>query len=325
MADERDEGPVGPEDEGFLEVRVGDDEGGARVDAWLPRALPGVSRSRARFLAEEGRVRLGGRVLRKGDRVPAGARIEVRESPCAREELRAIPADDPRVATLVDEDGLVVLDKPAGMPAVPIRPGERGTVANVLAHRHPEALMFDPVEGGLLQRLDQETSGLCAAAVTEEAYELLLALRREVGFEKGYLALVAGAPEEGRLLDGAIGPAPGDRRRVRVVTREEAEAAGAQPAETFIDEVEPVPGGLSLVVARTRTGRRHQVRAHLAAAGHPLAGDHLYGGPDIPGLSRHFLHAHELAVPHPQGDRILRVGSPLPEDLRSVLEGLFPT
>ncbi|HJK97422.1 MAG TPA: RluA family pseudouridine synthase [Polyangiaceae bacterium LLY-WYZ-14_1] len=313
--------------DGPLRIELGPGEAGSRVDAWLPRALPGVSRSRARHLAEEGRIRLaGGRVLRKGDRLPAGAVVLVDESPAAREEIRAIPADDPRVETVFDEDGLVVLSKPPGMPTVPLRPGEVGTVANVLAARHPEALGFDPVEGGLLQRLDRDTSGLLVAAVVESVYELLLAVRRGVGFEKGYLALVAGSPAPETLLDGAIAPVPGDDRRVRVLPPEQdpEEVAGALAAASFIEAVDPLPDDLALVLVRAVTGRRHQIRAHLAAAGHPLVGDTLYGGPERSGLNRHFLHAHELALPHPTEESVIRVRSPLPEDLQAVLTPLYP-
>lgn len=290
-------------------------EAGARLDRWLADRLPAVGRRGARALCDAGRVRDGGgRRLPKATRVEAGHVVRVEGAAAAAGPRAAIPGDDPRVRVAHADGAVVVLDKPPGMATVPLAPGETGTVANVLAARFPETAAIDPVERGLLQRLDRDTSGLVAAARTPAAFERLLAARRAGAFRKTYVAVVAGAPAGPGVLDGPIEDAGRGRARV---------AAGGRSAQTRILDVTPVfglPFPAALVRVEARTGARHQVRVHLAHAGHPLLGDAAYGGPAVPGLGRHALHAAGLVLPGAPGEAPVAVESPLPPDLGTLVD-----
>jgi len=289
-----------------------------RLDRALAR-LFGVSRGRAMEWIAEDRVRVDGRRAAKGAQVGPGARVSVRRPP------PDAPAPQPELPVrIVHADGqVVVADKPAGMPSHPLKPGETGTAANALVGRFPELASVGPAprEGGLVHRLDTDTSGLLLAARTDAAHALLRAQFAARTVEKGYLALAAGELHAGGEIDVPLAHDPHDARKVRAASDPEwAEAHEARPASTrFTPALRRA--GFTLVDVEIATGVLHQIRAHLAFIGHPLAGDALYGGPELPGLSRHFLHAARLAFAHPDGSRP-RFDSPLPEDLASVLEAL---
>ena len=215
---------------------------------------------------------------------------------------------------------VVVADKPAGMPSHPLKPGEKGTAANALVGRFPELASVGPQlrEGGLVHRLDTDTSGLLLAARTEAAYAMLRAQFTARSVEKGYLALAQGEIHAGGEI--ALPLAHDGPRMTAISDPEYAEAHGARPAVTRFTPVER-RGGFTLLDIEIPTGVMHQIRAHLAFIGHPLAGDSLYGGPLLPGLDRHFLHASRLAFAHPDGSRA-RFESPLPPDLSAALAAL---
>ncbi|MHB1843674.1 MAG: RluA family pseudouridine synthase [Deltaproteobacteria bacterium] len=282
--------------------------GGERLDVFVARGLS-ASRARVKSAFELGEVRVDGRRARKGDRTVAGTRVRVRlpDEPGA-------PVPEPELPlSPVREDGwLVAVDKPPGVATHPLRPGERGTLANAVSARYPEcaAAGDEPREGGACHRLDRETSGLVLFARKREAYEHV---RRELSLgraEKIYLGLVNGEPEaEGRCElplaskgDGAPRVGPLDGRPARTSFRRLATS-----------------GGFSLLEVRIETGVRYQIRAHLAALGFPLAGDAVYGGGEAPAaLGRHLLHANRLSLEHPAGGRFEAMAS-LPEDARRCL------
>jgi 23S rRNA pseudouridine1911/1915/1917 synthase len=294
---------------------------GAQQDR-LDRAVAklfGVSRGRAMDWIADDRVRVNGRRAPKGAQVAAGARISVRLPP----PDAPAPQPDLPIRIVHADRHLVVADKPAGMPSHPLKPGETGTAANALVGRFPELARVGPSarEGGLVHRLDTDTSGLLLAARTDAAYAALRAQFAARSVEKGYLALVAGELHAGGEVDVPLAHDPGDARRVRPASDPEwAAAHGARAASTRFMPVER-RGGFTLVEVEIPTGVLHQIRAHLAFIGHPLAGDALYGGPALPGLWRHFLHASRLGFAHPDGSRA-RFDSELPPDLAAVLAGL---
>ncbi len=285
-----------------------------RLDKTVAR-LFGISRGRAMEWIAEGRVRVDGRRAPKGAPAPPGARISVEKPPPDQ------PAPEPDLPIrIVHADAhLVVADKPAGMPSHPLKPGENGTAANALVGRFPELAQVGPSprEGGLVHRLDTDTSGLLLAARTDAAHAMLRAQFSGRSVDKGYLALVAGEIHAGGEIALPLLHDPRDPRRMQAASDPAyAEEHGARPAVTLFTPVER-RGGFTLLDVEIPTGVMHQIRAHLAFIGHPLAGDVLYGGPDLPGLSRHFLHAARLAFAHPDGSRA-RYESPLPADLSSV-------
>ena len=285
----------------------------------LVASLFGVSRGRAMEWIAEGRVRVDGRRTPKGFTVPQGARVSVERPPPDQ------PAPQPELPIRIvhADQCLVIADKPAGMPSHPLKPGEKGTAANALVGRFPELASVGPSarEGGLVHRLDTDTSGLLLAARTEAAHAMLRAQFTARTVEKGYLALAAGELHAGGEIALPLLHDPRDSRKMQAASDPAyAEEHGARPALTTFTPRER-RGGFTLLEVEIATGVMHQIRAHLAFIGHPLAGDPLYGGPLLPGLSRHFLHAARLGFLHPDGSRA-RFESPLPAELAQVLAAL---
>lgn len=294
-----------------LAIRVGDGEAG-RVDLIVARRFPEVGRRRVAALFRAGLVRIDGRVARKGDHAAAGAMVTVAEPPASGEALRPVAEDEASIAVLFLDEHLVALGKPAGMPSHPLIAAERGTVANVVAARFPECLAVadDPREAGLAHRLDRDTSGVLLVARDRATW---LALRAAFGrrdIDKRYLALVQGAASRGASM------APLATRAGRAVI----DAAGL-PAHSEWSVRERFAEHTLLEVT-THTGRMHQVRAHLADAGWPIAGDELYGGAPLPGLRGHFLHASSVGFAHPIGGAAVRIDAPLPADRAALLRSM---
>jgi 23S rRNA pseudouridine1911/1915/1917 synthase len=292
--------------------------GGERLDLFVGRAL-GLSRARVKRLFEGGAVRVDGRPGKKGQVVQAGQRVEVAlESVEAVAEAPAlVPEPDAPLAVLHEDEALVFVDKPGGQPSHPLQPGETGTVANALVARYPEcaAAGEDPREGGLCHRLDVDTSGVLLAARSRAAWEAIRAAFSSgasgEAVDKRYWAVVTGPLAEEGEID-----LPLRHHHDRVEPAVDGE--GARPARSDF-RVLARAGDAALVEVRIHTGVLHQVRAHLAAIGAPVLNDALYGGRAEPGLDRFFLHARSLEVTHPVTRQRLRVESPLPEELREVL------
>ncbi len=280
-----------------------------RADRAVAAAL-GVSRRRAEALLESGRVRHAGRRLLKGERLRAGISLDVELG----DERPLPPAPEAPLAVLREAAGYVVLDKPADQPCHPLRPGELGTLANALVARYPEceAAGARPREGGLCHRLDTETSGAILAARTPEAFAALRAQFAERSVLKVYRALVRGRPAqvEGRVELPLVG-----RGRSRVWRS--AHDGRAVPAVTRY-RLLAERGPLALFEVTIETGARHQIRVHLAALGHPLAGDALYGGGEAPaGHAHQLLHAWRLGFRDPDTGAAVEVTSPPPPELRA--------
>lgn len=302
------------------EHRVGASEAGDRVDVFLVQRVPHMTRAKAKKLAAEGKVRVDGRRVPKGHRVSAGELVTLAELP-PPSDFDPEPNADLELAIVHEDEHLVAIDKAPGLPCHPLRPEERETVANALLARYPEMAGVGHArrEAGLLHRLDNDTSGLLLAARDRATFVRLGEALAERKVDKRYAALCRGFVHAPAFIDWPIAHDKADRRRMVVCERpEEADRMGARPASTEVLGAELVgAGSFSLVEVRAKSARRHQVRAHLASLGHPLAGDLLYGGPPIEGLERHFLHASRIVLP---GGPDLR--SELPEELRAVVRGL---
>jgi len=283
---------------------VGEDDAGARLDLFLAPAVG--SRSRAQRLIDDGMVSVNGAVRRKRHAVSPGERVEIREPPDRR--ARAGPAAPFRVA--YEDERLLVVDKPAGVVVHPARGHREGTLAQALA-----GVAGGGPEGraGIVHRLDKDTSGLLVVARDEptlRALQRMLAARETV---REYLALVVGRPDaRSGTIDAPLGR---DRRRR---TRVSVDSDVARPALTRF-RIEEALRGTTLLRVTLQTGRTHQIRAHLEAIGHPVAGDPEYGAAGALGLGRQFLHAARLAFDNPHGGRRVDVRSPLPEDLAAAL------
>jgi len=286
-----------------------------RVDAFLRERLA-ISRTQLSSLFESGGVRVNGRLAKKGQIVEAGQRIRLRSVPSGA----SLVADlDLPLSVLHLDDAFLFVDKPAGYPSHPLRPGERGTLANAIAARFPECLLAsdEPREAGLCHRLDVGTSGVVLVARTPEAWKFARELFGRQEVDKRYWALVTGPLADEGEVDLPLRHAPKHPERVEA-------AAGdprARPARSAF-RVLAREGTHSLVEVRIFTGVMHQVRAHLAAIGAPIAGDPLYGGRPQRSLARPFLHARSLALKHPREGEHLLVHSPLPTELASTLAQL---
>lgn len=287
---------------------VGDESAGERLDSFLRRLLPELGRSARLALIDAGHVRVNGRRARKGMGLAAGDQVEIADDHVVE------PAELPQLRILHEDAHLVAVDKPAGVPSHALRPGEHRTVASALLARYPSmaGIGYREFEAGLLHRLDTDTSGILLAARTAAAFQTLRAAHERGEFEKQYLALVSGTPQSG--LQRAYIRA--DRRKVRV---ELEPFASAKPIALEVRAVE-ARGEFSLVCVQLALAARHQVRAQLARLGHPIAGDELYGGAKLPGLTRHFLHASRVTLPH--GSERLVLEAPLHADLLDVLDAI---
>ena len=275
---------------------------GARLDAWLAAELH-LPRSQVTGLASAGAVLLDGRPAAKSARLRPGQRVTVGEAPPPPP-----PRPAPPPAVVWEDDHLLVIDKPPGLVVHPA-PGHRGTtLVEVLARERPGA-----AEPRAVHRLDRDTSGLMLVAKGERVQRQLQAALRRREVEREYMALVAGRlGSRTGTIDAPIGRDP--RRRTRIST------ATDKPREARTHfEVERSIHGFTLVRVRLETGRTHQIRAHFAAIGHPLAGDREYGGPGLPGLERQFLHSTRLALVLPWSGERREWRSELPADLRAVL------
>jgi 23S rRNA pseudouridine1911/1915/1917 synthase len=294
-----------------------------RLDRVLADAL-GVGRAAVKRAFQLGDVRVRGKRARASDPASPGALVEIELEPPAGPPA---PEPDAPLRVLAEHPRLVVVDKPAGVAVHPLAPGEGGTLANAVAARYPECAGAspEPREGGAVQRLDLETSGCVVFARDPEAWEEIHEALRARRVEKLYLALVLGRVPSGGIVSvplaqrgGRVLPAPDEIAEERLA----AKGATPRPAETHYD-VERAFERYTLLRVRIVTGVMHQIRAHLAHLGYPVAGDAQYGGEAaaVPGLGRHFLHASRLALDAPGGGRI-EVESPLPPELARFLATL---
>jgi 23S rRNA pseudouridine1911/1915/1917 synthase len=305
-----------------LELSVGEPEEGSRLDRFLARRVDGLGRAEARRLIAQGNVRVNGVVQAKGYPLHRGENVTVEAPPVPKQFAPGHDADM-KLKVSYEDCWLVVIDKPAGVPSYPLRPDERGTVAGALLARYPEmaTVGYAQQQAGLLQRLDTGTSGLMVAAKSREVF---LRLRRAVksgALEKRYLALCVGRVPAPRNIEAWIVSSRKGSRKVRVTERP---AERGRAARTELLASTPIRE-LSLVEARAGAAARHQIRAHLAWLGHPLVGDTLYGGPEVPGLYRHFLHASEIRFVHPIDGHTVQVLSALADDLRAVIDSILGT
>jgi 23S rRNA pseudouridine1911/1915/1917 synthase len=300
--------------------RVEAAQAGERLDKFVTRALPGLGRKGARRLFEEGKIRINGKRPHKGDLAREGDEVTIALPNAMGPD--AVPEPAASLSLRLETADVVVAEKPAGQPTAPIRDAETGTLANALVGRYPQmaGIGHSPREPGLIHRLDTDTSGLVVAARTSAAFESLSKGLKTGALEKAYL-LVCHA--EGLASSGEIAIPiahhPKDKKRMYACMHpRDVSRYRPRPASTSFRVVR-THEQWALVEARASAAIRHQIRVHMAAIGHPLAGDALYGGPPVPGLNRHALHASLIVW---RGDGVVpafEVRSDLPADLVAAL------
>jgi len=288
---------------------------GERLDRILARLLPDYSRNRLQAWIEEGRVGVDG-VARPGKhRLFGGETLEVRPADIIA-ALADAAEDIPLQVVHADAD-ILVIDKPAGLVVHPGSGVAGGTLLNALLHHFPETAAVP--RAGIVHRLDRDTSGLLVVGRTLRAQTRLVEAMKARAIGRTYTALATGRLESSQWVDAPVGRDPRHRTRMAVTP------AGRE-ARTFIQPLEPLPGA-TLLDCRLETGRTHQIRVHCRHLGHPLVGDPVYLArkPALPLLARfprQALHARRLELPHPVGGAACVWESPLPPDLRDLLQAL---
>jgi 23S rRNA pseudouridine1911/1915/1917 synthase len=294
-------------------LTVPDSAAGERIDRYLASALD-ASRAAVKRLFEVGAVRIEGRAPDRNQRLSGGETIVVSSEVSGTD---FVPVASGRAPVVLYEDrDVLVLDKAAGVATQPLRADERDTLVNDLVGAYPDVLGvgYAQREPGILHRLDRGTSGAVLVARNAESFDKLRGALRGGAIEKEYLALAAGEVDRGGY-ECFLAPDPKNKKKVRATG---SPARGARAVVTNVLEAMH-EGELSFVRVSASAAYRHQIRAHLAFLGHPLAGDALYRGPAIEGLERHFLHASSIRFAHPRTGKRITVESPLPPELDAVL------
>jgi len=289
-------------------------EHGQRIDRVLAARLPAFSRAWLQTLIGLGALQLNGSLCTKpAHKVRVGDRIEIELRPTA--QASAFVPEPMALQPVYEDAHLLVLNKPVGLVVHPAAGHWSGTLLNGLLAHHAGAATLP--RAGIVHRLDKDTSGLMVVAKTQPCFDALvrqIALRQ---VHRVYLALVHGAWRHGpqHAIEQPIGRDPRQRLRMAVLGPEHS---GAKPALTH---VRPLALGsqCSLLGCKLHTGRTHQIRVHLAWAGHALVADTLYGGPPALGLQRQALHAHQLALRHPVSGEWMCWRSEAPPDLMQAL------
>ena len=320
-----------PAASGPIRITASPQQAGQRVDRFLADALATVSRSRVKTLIEQGRLRdEAGLITQPADPVRAGSTYLLDlPAPTA-----ATPRPQPIPFPILHEDAdLIVLDKPAGLVVHPAPGNLDGTLVNaLLAHCGPGLTGIGAERRpGIVHRLDKDTSGVMVVAKTQLANDALTVAFATRDLDRSYTALVWGQPQPPRgEIQAAIGRDQRDRKRMAVTDR------GGKFALTRYRTVRAWQTSLALVECRLATGRTHQIRVHLASAGHPVVGDPLYlrrtpaaaktlGQPlrdrllDFP---RQSLHAASLSFKHPRSGLAMRFEAALPADMRALLHDI---
>lgn len=320
---------------------------GKRLDAFLARAVPEISRGRVQLLIENGQVLVNTGREKASYKLEGGERIEIEGEPHLA-PLKA-EAEDIPLSIVYEDDDIAVIDKPAGM-TVHAGAGDaehnRGTLVNALLFHLGQNLSAGSPAAvprpGIVHRLDKETSGLIMVAKNDAAHRGLADLFANRSLTKTYLALVHGTlPKDEGTVDLPIARDP--IRRTRMTHKRSLEQ-GARPAvshwrvlERIGSKTEPGPWGtFTLLEVTIETGRTHQIRVHLSALGYPVVGDTLYGAPGrlkrpggaraqpegeaAPAPERNFLHAAELELKHPRTGVSLHLHAPLPPVLQDLLK-----
>ncbi len=294
-----------------LELLV--DRDGERLDQFLARRLADASRTQARRLIDDGLVRVGGALERPAFKLTVGELVTIH--PRETRPLETPVAID--LDVVYEDQHLAVINKQAKLTVHPA-PGEtQPTLIAAMLNRWPEIARLtedDPLRPGLAHRLDRDTTGLLMIAKRADALRGLRDQLRARSVDKRYLAIVVGAPDPSAgVIDAAIGRDPADPRRMAILDRGRPAQTGYETVDRFSDAAQ--------LECQLITGRTHQIRVHLAAIGHPIAGDTVYGL-STPLIERQALHACSLTIRHPATDQPLTLRADPPADFRNLLDRL---
>jgi 23S rRNA pseudouridine1911/1915/1917 synthase len=300
---------------------------GTRLDRFLAERLTGCSRTALARLIARGMVSVDGRGVAASRRLKGGESVVVRVPP--PEPSRLVPEAMPLPVVLEDAH-VVVVDKPAGLVVHPGAGVQTGTLVHALLHHVGPGLLGIGGERrpGIVHRLDKGTSGVLVVAKTAAAHASLAAQFARRTVRKEYLAVVVGDPGASGRVDAAIARSRRARTRMAVVRQ------GGRASTTTWTRLEAFGRGAALLHVLLGTGRTHQIRVHLAHAGHPVAGDATYGGSALSAVKdarlrgplaafpRPALHAWRLAFDHPATGTRVEVEAPMPQDMDALVAEL---
>jgi len=310
------------------EFTVPDELAGTRLDSCLAALNESWSRSRARRLVDDGRVRVNGRPAKPATQVAPGDRLTVDEPDPEALDVAAEPIP---LTVVFEDDDLLVIDKPADLVIHPAAGNPTGTLVNALLHHCTDLSGIGGVaRPGIVHRLDKDTTGLLVVAKSDRAHQALSLAFRWRKVDKTYLAVCYGSFADGEgVVDAPIGRHPIQRQQMAVID-------GGRPARTLYTVAESWPGA-ALVHCRLVTGRTHQIRVHMAHIGHALVGDPLYAGrqwrniadPAAAAACRTFprqaLHAMRLGFAHPVTGEAMSFEIGPPDDIGGLIEVLRAT
>ena len=297
-----------------VELTVGPECAGQRLDQALSRLLPEFSRSRLAHWIRTRRVELDGRPALPKAKVWGGEKILLYPTPDA---AATAAAPEAIALDIVHEDAaLLVIAKPAGLVVHPGSGNWSGTLLNALLHHAPQLQALP--RAGIVHRLDKDTSGLLVVAKTPEAQTHLVRQLHARSVKRLYLALTAGRVARDGTVDAPLGRHPVQRTKMAIVAHGRAARTHYRVIERFKNA--------TLLKCALETGRTHQIRVHLTSIGHPLIGDPAYGKRTslVPfaDFKRQALHAWRLGLLHPQSGEAMEWEAPLPQDFADLLECL---
>ena len=292
------------------------DIAGERLDAFLARSVPELTRSAAQKLLENGCVTLNGKKAKKNDRTTPGDEICV-EIP-EPQEVDIVAKEIPLEIVYEDED-VIVINKPKGLVVHPAAGHQDDTLVNGLLFAKAGELsgINGELRPGIVHRIDKDTSGLLAVAKNDLAHTVLASQLKDHSMARTYEAIVCGSfKEDEGTVDAPIGRHPTDRKKMCVTAR------NSKNAVTHWEVVNRYRG-YTHIRCRLETGRTHQIRVHMAHIGHPILGDTVYGHkkPEL-GQDSQCLHAGTLCFAHPRDGHLVIVHAELPEYFQEVLEKL---
>ena len=294
------------------------DISGERLDAFVARVCPDLSRSAAQRLIEEGCVTKNGKPGKKNDKLGLGDEISVTVP--EPKEVDIVAKEIPLDIVYEDED-LLVINKPKGLVVHPAAGHQDDTLVNGLLYALGEDLsgINGELRPGIVHRIDKDTSGLLAVAKNDLAHTVLASQLKDHTMARTYEAIVCGSfREDSGTVDAPIGRHPSDRKKMTVTERNSKHAVTHW-------EVIARYRGYTHIRCRLETGRTHQIRVHMAHIGHPILGDIVYGHkkPEL-GQSSQVLHAGALCFQHPRDGRPVMVFAPRPDYFEQVLQKLQP-
>jgi len=306
-----------------LEFKVPAELEGTRLDRAAAQLATGLSRARLKKAIEERAVRLNGRVKRKGEMVHTGDVITIVQENVADPDAPAAATPDAPLDVRFDGEGVLVVEKPAGQPTAPLKPNEVGTLANALVGHYPDlaGVGYGAREPGLVQRLDNDTSGLVLVAKTQATFEILRTSLRDGKIDKRYLLICKSEDlADSGTIEIPIANHQKDSRRVYACLHPRDVMRLSPRAASTRYEVKLRAHGLALVEVEVSRALRHQIRVHFAAIDHPLIGDALYGGQLLEGLGRHALHASRISFAGADGIAKFDISSVLPPALQQLID-----